>query len=331
VRAVPEQAARPPVPRRNAAAAAVVAEEKIMNRTFSGFRLGVLAACMSIALPAALHAQAATYPTADAAATALVDAVDKHDDAAMKKVLGPDWKTYIPTGDIDREDVDAFLANYHQSHKIVETDGASRLAIGKSEWTLPIPIVKNASGWMFDVKAARDEIRMRQIGRNELESQQSVLAFYDAEREYATHDHNDDGIHEYAQKFISTPGKRDGLYWEAKEGEPESPLGPRFADVAAPKGHDDGYHGYHYHILTSQGPSAPGGAYNYIVGGRMRNGFAAIAWPVRYGETGVMSFMISHDGVVFEKNLGKDGGKIAAAMKSFDPDDSWHEDDDLPQ
>jgi hypothetical protein len=174
-------------------------------------------------------------------------------------------------------------------------------------------------------------MRVRQIGRNELDAQQAVLAYYDAQRDYATADRNGDGIHEYAQKFISTPGKQDGLYWEVKEGEAQSPLGPLFVDSAAPSGRGEGYHGYHYRILTAQGPSAPGGAYNYIVGGRMRSGFAAIAWPSRYGETGVMSFMISHDGVVFEKDLGKGGSKIGAAMKTFDPDDSWHEDDDVAQ
>jgi len=136
---------------------------------------------------------------------------------------------------------------------------------------------------------------------------------------------------EYAQKFISTPGKQDGLYWESKDGGPDSPLGPRFADGAVPKGGGEGYHGYHYRILTAQGASAPGGAYTYIVGGRMRNGFAAIAWPMRYGETGVMTFMVSHDGVVFEKDLGKNGGVVAGAMKTFDPDSSWTEDKELEQ
>jgi hypothetical protein len=172
-------------------------------------------------------------------------------------------------------------------------------------------------------------MRVRQIGRNELDAQQAVLAYYDAQRDYATEDRNGDGVLEYAQKFISTPGKHDGLYWEVKDGEAGSPLGPLFADAAPPSGRGEGYHGYHYRILTAQGPSAPGGAYNYIVGGRMRGGFAAIAWPARYGETGVMTFMVSHDGIVFEKDLGKNTKAAATAMKMFDPDDSWHQDDDL--
>ena len=144
-------------------------------------------------------------------------------------------------------------------------------------------------------------------------------------------DHDGDHILEYAQKFVSTPGKQDGLYWDAQEGGPVSPLGPLFAAKSKPKGGDEGYLGYHYRILTAQGPSAPGGAYDYIIGGRMRTGFAAVAWPVHYGETGIMSFMVSHDGIVFEKDLGKNGAAVAQAMKTFDPDDSWTEDKDLDQ
>lgn len=288
------------------------------------FALGIALAL----IPAATTAAPSVYPSADAAAAALVDAAQKNDQAALAKVLGADWKAVIPTGDIDREDVDAFLDAYKASHKIIEKDGVERLEVGHAGWTLPIPIVKAGSGYTFDLKAGHDEIIARQIGRNELDTQQALLAYYDAQREYAVTDHNGDRVLEYAQKFESTPGKHDGLYWESSDGEDESPLGPLFASHRQ-KPESGGYLGYRYKILTAQGPSAPGGAYAYIVGGRMRNGFAAIAWPVRYGETGVMSFMISHDGVLFEKDLGKNGGAVAQAMKTFDPDDSWHEDDDL--
>lgn len=296
-----------------------------MNKIPCGCFLGVLAFAAPLLASSAAFAEPAPYPSAEAAATALVEAVQADDKPALAKVLGADWKAYIPTDDIDREDVDAFLRSYKESHKIVEADGKSHLVVGNAGWTLPIPLVKKGSAWTFDTKAAKEEMRIREIGRNELDTEQSILAFYDAERDYATADRNGDGVLEYAQKFISTPGKHDGLYWEAKEGEPESPLGASFADSAGPKAAGAGYHGYHYRILTAQGPSAPGGAYDYIVGGRMRNGFAAIAWPIKYGETGVMSFMTSHDGVVFEKDLGKNGGAVAAAMKTFDPDDSWQE------
>jgi hypothetical protein len=309
-------------------AAAVGAEEKIMNRILTGrFSIGL---CAGLAFSGtSLAAESATFPSADAAATALVTAVETNDDAGLAKILGSDWRVYIPIGEIDPDDVDAFLAAYKENHKIVEDGGKTHLAVGKAGWTMPIPLVHKGSGWTFDVVAGREEMRVRQIGRNELEAQQAVLAYYDAQRDYATKDRDGDSIHEYARKFISTPGKHDGLYWESKDGKDESPLGPLFVEGAAPKGKGEGYHGYHFRILTSQGPSAPGGAYDYIVGGRMRSGFAAIAWPVTYGETGVMSFMISHDGIVFEKDLGKTTATAAEAMKTFNPDDSWHEDDDL--
>jgi hypothetical protein len=316
------------VPHRRVAAvaAAVGAEENIMNITRFGRLFGALAIAAGFATFSSLFAaEAATYPTAEAAATALIEAVQVNDEAALAKILGSDWRAYIPEGSTDREDVDAFLASYKESHKILEDGGKSHLAVGKADWTLPIPIVKKGSGWTFDLKAAQEEIRIRRIGRNELETEQSILAFYDAERDYATEDRDGDGVLEYAQKFFSTPGKHDGLYWETKEGEPASPLGPLFVDEASPHGKGEGYHGYHYRILTAQGPSAPGGAYNYIVGGRMRNGFAAIAWPIKYGQSGVMSFMVSHDGIVFEKDMGKDGAAAAEAMKTFDPDSSWQE------
>ena len=296
-----------------------------MSTNSFGRLFGALAACAGIAYSASLLAEPATYPSAEAAATALVEAMQVNDQAALARILGSDWRTYIPEGNIDREDVDAFLASYKEGHKIVADGDKSRLAVGKADWTLPLPIVKKGSGWTFDLKAGQEEIRVRHIGRNELETEQSILAYYDAQRDYASEDRDGDGVLQYAQKFFSTPGKHDGLYWETKEGDPASPLGPHFVDDASPKGKGGGYHGYYYRILTAQGPSAPGGAYNYIVGGRMRNGFAAIAWPIKYGETGVMSFMVSHDGVVFEKDMGKNGGAASLAMKTFDPDSSWKE------
>jgi len=298
------------------------------RNSMARFPIATLVAGLAIALiPAALRAAPATYPTADAAATAFVDAVQKSDEVALAKVLGAGWKSVIPTGDIDRDDVDAFLAAYAASHRIVETDGRSELEVGHAGWTLPIPIVKAAGGYAFDLKAGHDEVIARQIGRNELDTEQALLAYYDAQREYAITDHDGDDVLQYAEKFISTPGRQDGLYWDASDGSPESPLGPLFA--AKPKDDPDGYQGYRYKILTAQGPSAPGGAYEYVVGGRMRNGFAAIAYPARYGETGIMTFMISHDGVVFEKDLGRNGAAAAQSMTKFDPDSSWKEDEDL--
>jgi hypothetical protein len=298
-----------------------------MTLAKNGHRFAALVACAGIALSSVAFAAPSIYPSADAAATALVDAVRANDQAVLAKVLGADWKTIIPSDGVDDDDVAAFLAAYQSKHQIVARDGASVLEVGNAGWTLPIPIVKSGDGYTFDLKAGHDEMIARQIGRNELDTEQAILAFYDAERDYALEDRNGDGVLEYAQKFISTPGKQDGLYWDAKDGASESPLGPIFAR-GTPKGGGEGYHGYHYRILTAQGASAPGGAYNYMVGGRMRGGFAAIAWPVTYGVTGVMSFMVSHDGVVFQKDLGKNGGGIAQSMTKFDPDSSWSVDED---
>ncbi|WP_430390056.1 DUF2950 domain-containing protein [Dyella sp. 20L07] len=262
---------------------------------------------------------AESFSTADQAADAFVQAVKANDQAALAKILGTDWKSYIPTEGVGRDDVDTFITRYAEAHKIVESGGKAHLAVGNDAWVLPIPLVKQGSGWEFDAKAAHDEIITRHIGANELAAVQAALAYYDAQRDYAAQVSG--GIPEYAQKFVSSPGKHDGLYWPSKDGEPESPLGELYASAT----HGDDYHGYHFRILTAQGPSAPGGAYDYMSAGHMRNGFALIAWPSHYGETGVMSFIVSHDGEVFEKDLGKDGGKAAQAMTRFDPDSSWKE------
>lgn len=293
-----------------------------MNLTLSGRGLCLCFAwAVGCALSAGALAQEANYPSADAAATAFVKAIRDGDKVALTKVLGANWRDYIPTQGIDRSDLDTFLARYDEAHRIDGDDKSAHLGVGKDNWTLPIPLVRGASGWHFDVKTAQSEIRTRHIGSNELATEKAMLAYYDAQREFASQDRMGDGILQYAQKFMSTQGKHDGLYWPVTGNEPESPLGPLFAEVTP----GQGYHGYRYRILTAQGPSAPGGAYNYIVGGRMTGGFALVAWPVKYGETGVMTFMISHDGEVFEKDLGKDSAKLAQGLKQFDPDSSWEE------
>jgi hypothetical protein len=180
-------------------------------------------------------------------------------------------------------------------------------------------MLKRADGWHFDLKAGSAEIRARRIGRNELAAVQSVLTYHDAQMDYASVDRDGDGALEYAQKIFSTAGKHDGLYWADDDSDQISPLGPSFGISIA----DEDWHGYHFRILDGQGPSAPGGAYSYLIGDKMSRGFALIAWPAKYDDTGVMSFMISHEGQVFEKDLGPDSEKLAKSMKRFDPDDSW--------
>ncbi len=269
------------------------------------------------------HAQK-LYPTPEAAAAALIEAMQANDAQALQAVLGKDWKRFIPTDELSRDDVDAFLAAWAKEHKIVTADdGTALLAVGtEPSFRLPIPIVRNKVAlWKFDPVIGTERLRVARIGRNELAAMQAALAYYDAQREYATEDRTGKGVREYARKLVSSPGKRDGLYWPAALDAKPSPLGPLIAQQR-PKG--PGYWGYHYRILTGQGKNAPGGAYDYVIGGRMRGGFALVAWPVRYGDTGVMTFMVSHSGALFEKDLGPDSDALARAMKRFDPDPSWH-------
>jgi hypothetical protein len=273
-------------------------------------------------LPA--HAQQA-YPTPDAAAEALVTALgtERADAAKLAALLGKDWRQFIPIEGVERKDVEAFLAGYRARHSI-RTDAASgraSLVVGAQDWSFPIPLAKTQDGWRFDVRAGAEEIRARRIGRNELATVESTRAYHDAQTEYAQSDRDDDGVLEYAQKILSSDGQHDGLFWASDDSGEVSPLGPLFGDAAA----DGEWQGYHYRILTAQGPSAPGGAYNYLLGKNMSRGFAVVAWPAKYGDSGVMSFMISHEGIVFEKDMGPNGAAAARAMPSFDPDSSWKE------
>lgn len=260
------------------------------------------------------------YPDAAAAAEALVTTLRGDDPKALGAVLGANWKTFIPTDDADREDALHFLAEWDKSHHLDSSDPERVLiAVGEQGWTLPIPIVKVASGWQFDVEAGADEMRTRRIGRNELAAMQAAQAYFDAQKEYAEADRTGAGVLQYAQQFASTPGKHDGLSWPSEPGEPESPLGPLF--VSGKPG--EGYQGYRFKILKAQGKDAPGGEYDYRIKGRMVSGFALVARPLRYGDTGVMSFMISHDGKLYEKDLGEKSADIVEKMVSFNPDSTW--------
>jgi len=278
----------------------------------------VLMLALMLAVPGMAGAQK-TFDTPEAAADALVESLTRHDEAQLGVVLGPDSHRLIPLDDVSAEDRTDFLAAWAAGHRIVQSsDTVARLEL-QDGWTLPVPIVRTGAGWAFDPRAGMDEMRTRRIGRNELATIQSIYAYVDAQREYAEQDRNSHDALEYAQKFLSAPGKRDGLYWPARDGEEPSPLGPLF-DTA---GIQDGYHGYRFKILKAQGPAANGGARPYVNHGRMTNGFALVAWPARYGETGVMSFLVNHDGVVYQKDLGPRSAALASAMTRFDPDASW--------
>jgi len=279
--------------------------------------LGVAVAAGVALLSPAAFAQKA-YPTPDAAADAFVDSVARHDTDALKVVVGPDYKKYVPH--VNAEDVTHFLEAWAKAHKIVPAgDAKAYLGVGTNGWTMPIPLVKTTAGWEFDTKGTPEELRIRRIGKNELDAIQVALALTDAQEDYYKFDRDRNGRKDYAQKILSTPGKHDGLYWPTKAGNPESPIGSLVA-AATPK---DGYHGYRFRSLTAQGKDAPGGAKSYIANGEMTGGYAFVAWPARWGDTGVMTFIVDRNQVVWEKDLGPDTDKLARAMTSYNPDSSW--------
>jgi hypothetical protein len=266
------------------------------------------------------HAQK-TFDAPDAAMAAFGDALATNSDEAMKSILGADFRNFIPP--VPEASRIRFLESWARSHAIKPVDeNHAAIAVGDDGWTLPTPLVKSAKGWQFDTRAGAEEMRVRRIGKNELATIQTMLAICDAQAEYAQRDREGKSVLAYAARLASSPGKRDGLYWPTKPGEASSPLGPAFVDgarMASP----DGYNGYLYKLLTQQGAHAPGGAYNYLVNGKLFGGFAVIAWPARYQETGIKSFLVSHDEQVYEQDLGPDTAAKAAAIKSFDPGPGW--------
>ena len=279
-------------------------------------------------------ASQATFTSADQAVDSLVAAARSGDAGQLAKVLGPDSAEILSSGDAvaDKNLLDNFLKAYDAKHQLVAgKDGATTLVVGNSDWPMPIPIAQEDGKWRFDTAAGKEEILNRRIGHNELSAIQSCLAVMDAQREYITMDRNADGLREYAGRFISEPGKKNGLYWPTEANEPPSPLGP-LAAAAAEEGYKPGqsagttaraFHGYRFRILTSQGASAPGGAMDYLAGGKLIGGFAVVAWPADYGNSGVMTFIMSHEGVVYQRDLGDDTDKTVASMSAYDPSPDW--------
>ena len=301
----------------------------ILRRAFVAlaFLLGLAAGALA-QTPAKLQ----SFPSAEAAADALTDAVRKNDDKAISAILGSNWHDFVPRSPEDEDRARAkFLAAWDESHRLVPADNDKMLVeVGKTGWVAPIPIVKDGAEWHYDIDAGRKEIQAREIGHNELAVMQTLLAIVDAERDYAALDPMKTGVVQYARRLASSPGKKDGLYWEVKPGEPESPLGPSLAKAQLGEVAQQGYYGYHFRLLYSQGAAAPGGAYDYLVNGRMIGGFAVIAWPVRYGETGVSTFIVSHSGDVYERDLGPQTTQAAAAITVFNPDKDWQKSDVTP-
>lgn len=273
------------------------------------------------------------FPTAEAAAEALADAIRKHDDKAIAAILGVGWNDLIPGSDWqDEETRERFLKAWDENHKIIP-DGPDKALVGAGTtgWISPIPIVKQGNEWRYDVEAGRVEMAARLIGRNELAVIQTMLAIVDAQRDYTALDPMKTGVPVYARRLVSSPGRMDGLYWDSKPGQPSSPLGPLLAKAQLDDVEKNGYYGYRFRLLYRQGPDAPGGAYDYLVNGRMLGGFAVIAWPVHYGETGVMTFMVSQNSDVYERDLGADTAQRAAAINVFNPDKDWDKADMEPE
>ena len=271
-----------------------------------------------------------TFASPEEAVKAMGEALKSNDVKALEAIFGPGSKDLVSSGDpvADRAEYERIVNRLEQRTRLEVTDDKAVLILGNEDWPFAIPIVKKDSLWHFDTKQGREEILARRIGKNELSSIQFCLAYVDAQREYALKDRDGDGLLEYAQKFRSDTGKKNGLYWDVKEGEEQSPLGP-LAAVAQKQGYStksekpEPYLGYYYRILKAQGKDAAGGAYDYVVKGKMIGGFALVAYPAKYASSGVMSFIVNHDGAVYEKDLGRNTEKTAQAMKLFNPDGTW--------
>lgn len=302
--------------------------ESILNRNVA----------LALALSAPFASRAAeigqTFATPEAAVAALVTAASAEDTNAFRVIFGP---VGVEIENPDRvqaaNELSAFNAAVSQHQRLVhESDARCVLEIGTNAWPFPVPIVKRNGQWFFDTEAGKEEILNRHIGQNELATLQVVRTYVEAQREYASKDRDGDEVLEYAQKFGSTPGTKDGLYWPADLDGEISPLGPLVAEAQEtgygrkPRAEGEApqpFHGYFFKILTRQAKAAPGGKYSYVINGNMIGGFALVAWPAEYGETGVMTFIVNQQGRVYQKDVGSATGKFAAALKEYNPDKTW--------
>jgi hypothetical protein len=292
---------------------------------------------VSAQAPAPVPAQ--RFPSAENAVQAFVAALRGEDTKALLRIFGSDGRTLVVSGDpvADRQARAAFVTAYDAGHRLAADGNAVILHVGDEDWPFPIPVVKDGEHWRFDVRQGREEVIARRVGRNELDTMKVCLAYVDAQREYYAEDRNGDGILEYAQRFASSPRKHDGLYWPSAPGERASPLGELVVRAQA-RGYEVGksttptpFHGYLFRILTAQGPAAPDGAYDYIVRGHMMAGFGLVAFPAQYGVSGVMTFIVNQDGVVYQKDLGPKTATTAGSMRRFDPDTTWTRAEEVPR
>jgi len=292
----------------------------------------------ALALLAAVQAAAAetgkTFASPEAAVAALASAVMPPNTAKLHAIFGPAAEEIVNPDLVQATNEFAnFAVAFGETNRLVsESESRRVLELGTEHWPFPVPIVQKAGKWFFDTEAGKDELLSRRIGRNELATLQVVRAYVEAQRDYASHDRDGDEVLEYAQKMVSTPGAKDGLFWSPYLDGEISPLGPLAAAAAAegyvkkersPGDEPRPFHGYFFKMLTRQGKHSPGGKYDYVINGNMIGGFALVAWPVEYGESGVMTFVVNQRGRVYQKDLGSDTAKTAEAMKAYDPDKTW--------
>ena len=301
---------------------------------------GLIMAISTLALDHALGAEPKSFASPEDAVKALVEALKVNDTKVLSDLFGPGSEDLVSSGDpvADQGRRKQFVHFYELKHRLdkVSADKVF-LNIGDDDWPFPIPVVKTDGGWQFNANEGREEILARRIGRNELSAIQVCLAYVDAQREYAVKDRDVDGLLEYAQQFRSDPGKKNGLYWPETEFKEQSPLGPLMVaagtaghGVPAPGSEPTPFYGYYYRILKAQGKHARGGAYDYVVKGQMIGGFALVAYPARYGASGIMTFIVNHDGVVYQKDLGEETETIAKEMTAYDPDTTWKKVEQVP-
>ena len=290
-------------------------------------------------IPARSTAQQAgqkTFSSAEEASQALATAAQSNDEKAMLEILGPEGKQIVSSGD-DAEDAQNranFAQRYQEMHRLVkEPDGTTTLYVGADNWPTPIPLVNNGKSWYFDTEAGKKEILFRRVGRNEMSAIRVCQELVAAEKEYHSSQHD-----VYAQKVFSDEGQHNGLYWKAADSEPQSPIGPLVAQAVvegyaskSEEGSHTPYRGYYFRVLTRQGKHAPGGEKNYVVDGKMTSGFALVAFPAEYRSSGVMTFIVGEDGVVYQKDLGKKTEVAARTLKEYDPNSTWQKTEDESQ
>jgi hypothetical protein len=297
--------------------------------------LGAFSQITAQSKPKSAPAAQKTFDTPDQAALALIQAADKYDVPALLEILGPEAKDLVSSEDAvaDKNRAAAFVELAREKHA-VSTDptnpGRAELIVGKDDWPLPIPLVRRKGQWSYDTKAGREEVLLRRIGQNELDAIRICRGFDEAQHEYALEKHDDSTVHQYAQRIVSTPGKHDGLAWKNPDGSWDGPVGENVAK-ALEQGYalnNPPYHGYYFKVLKAQGPAAPLGEMNFVVNGVMIGGFALAAAPAQYKVTGVQTFIVGSDGVVYQKDVGPDTLTAFINMERYNPDETWTRTDD---